>query len=51
MRVPAALVEESTAVASEAQHIWADARQRSDFASFQPWLERLLELGLRWFVQ
>ncbi|MCA8943864.1 MAG: carboxypeptidase M32 [Planctomycetes bacterium] len=42
--VPAELVQERSEVTSRAQHAWARAREDSDFASFRPWLERVLSL-------
>lgn len=43
-RVPASLVQERSEVTSQAQHVWADARDASDFRAFQPWLDRILAL-------
>jgi carboxypeptidase Taq len=47
-RVPTALTAEIMEVASGAQEAWAEARARSDFASFRPWLDRNLELRRRY---
>ena len=33
---------------AEAHQAWVNARQASDFAAFQPWLERVLDLRRRW---
>jgi carboxypeptidase Taq len=43
-RLPRSLVEETARVTSLAQQEWAVARQDDDFARFQPWLERVLNL-------
>jgi carboxypeptidase Taq len=39
-RIPEALVVEAAALKTEAQQVWAEARAKSDFALFQPLLER-----------
>src|SRR5262245_9281486 len=44
VKVPAALVEELARVVTRAQNVWQQARQRSDFASFAPWLEKIVRL-------
>jgi carboxypeptidase Taq len=43
-RLPRALVCEIARRVSDAQPAWADARDQSDFASFAPHLERVLEV-------
>lgn len=43
-QLPQRLVEELAATSSRAQLAWQEARARSDYPSFRPWLERLLEL-------
>lgn len=43
-RLPAALVAELSETQSLAQHAWAGARTRSDFAAFRPWLEKMVSL-------
>ncbi|MCB9878518.1 MAG: carboxypeptidase M32 [Planctomycetes bacterium] len=43
-RLPASLVTELARTESQAQQAWAEARQRSDFAGFRPWLERMVAL-------
>jgi carboxypeptidase Taq len=43
-KVPAAFVAEHARAVSAAQHAWAEARAQSDFGSFRPHLERILEL-------
>jgi carboxypeptidase Taq len=47
-RVPAEFVAEQATAVSAAQHVWADARARSDFARFQPHLETVLDLKRRY---
>ena len=47
-RVPAQLAGELAQVQAEAHQAWVNAREASDFAAFQPWLERVLELRRRW---
>lgn len=47
-RVPAELRAELTRAASLAEHAWVEARRRSDFASFLPYLERNFELRRRY---
>ncbi len=43
-KLPSALVAEEAALASRAQHVWAESRKNSDFASFKPWLEKIFTL-------
>ncbi|MEN0111128.1 MAG: carboxypeptidase M32, partial [Planctomycetota bacterium] len=43
-KLPPELVEEVARVASQSHHAWAAARKADDFATFQPLLERMLEL-------
>lgn len=43
-KIPASLVEEQTRVAVLAQQAWGDARAKSDYASFAPWLDKTLKL-------
>jgi carboxypeptidase Taq len=47
-RVPAELAAELARAASLGQEAWVGARQRSDFASFAPYLKRNLELTRRY---
>jgi carboxypeptidase Taq len=47
-RVPADFVAEHATAVSAAQHVWADARARSDFARFQPHLETVIDLKRRY---
>ncbi len=43
-KLPKELVEEITKTTSLAQQEWVTARQKSDFKSFLPWLEKILDL-------
>ena len=47
-RVPTKLRGEIARAASLGQHAWKEARERSDFAHFLPYLERNVELRLRY---
>ncbi len=47
-RVPAALREEMTRAASRGHHAWVEARARSDFESFLPYLRENVELRRRY---
>jgi carboxypeptidase Taq len=44
VKMPEALVEEIARVTSQAQHVWAEARRKSDFAAFAPWLGKVVDL-------
>ncbi|MBX3360747.1 MAG: carboxypeptidase M32 [Phycisphaeraceae bacterium] len=44
-KLPASLVGEIASTATKAQEAWKDARQNSDFATFRPWLEKMMELA------
>ena len=43
-RVPASFVAEHAHVVSAAQHAWVEARARSDFAAFEPHLQKIVGL-------
>lgn len=43
-KLPAALVEEMARTTVLAQQAWAQARQKSDFPAFAPWLDRVMAL-------
>lgn len=45
VRLPAAFVAEFARTTSEAVEVWRAARNRSDFAAFAPWLERVVGLS------
>jgi carboxypeptidase Taq len=42
--LPAALVEEMSLTTTRAVQAWREARERSDFPSFAPWLEKIVSL-------
>ncbi len=48
VKVPRDLRAALTRAASESYPVWVEARQKSDFASFQPYLEKTLELKRRY---
>ncbi|MGE4610055.1 MAG: carboxypeptidase M32 [Paracoccaceae bacterium] len=43
-KIPADLASELARVTSASQRVWADARENSDFATFAPTLEKVLDL-------
>jgi len=43
VKLPKSLVEELARVTTMAQQVWIEAREKSDFALFQPHLEKILE--------
>jgi carboxypeptidase Taq len=47
-RVPTELGAELAKVGAQSYDVWVRARDASDFAMFRPWLERMLELRLRY---
>ena len=44
-RLPSSLVREVAETTTLAQQAWRDARERSDYGSFAPWLERVVRLS------
>ncbi len=44
IKLPPSLVEELARTASLAQHAWEQARPKNDFASFRPFLDKMLNL-------
>ncbi|MBM3995337.1 MAG: carboxypeptidase M32 [Planctomycetes bacterium] len=44
VKMPSRLVEEIAKTVSQAQNVWADSRKNSHFASFAPWLEKIVAL-------
>jgi len=46
-RLPSAFVAEKSRLDSEAYHVWRDARERSDFDRFAPFLRRQIEMTRR----
>jgi len=47
-RVPISLAAEIAKTGAESYEAWVQAREESDFESFRPWLERVLELRRRY---
>ena len=47
-RVPTELAAEFVQSAAQSYEAWVQARAKGDFAFFRPWLERVLELRLRY---
>ncbi len=43
-KLPAEFVEELSRTTAQATHVWAEARKRSDFAHYQPMLEKLVRM-------
>ena len=48
--MPTELAAEIAHVTAEAHHVWVEARAASDYAVFRPWLDRILELKLRYLA-
>jgi len=44
VKIPRSLVEELTRVTTVAHGVWAEARQKSDFSLFLPYLEKIIKL-------
>jgi carboxypeptidase Taq len=44
VKLPQSLVAEIAKTQSLAQHAWTEARAKSDFQQFRPWLEKMVEL-------
>jgi carboxypeptidase Taq len=44
IRLPKRLVEEMARVTSRAQQIWQEARLKNDFNTFEPWLDKIVQL-------
>jgi carboxypeptidase Taq len=44
VKLPKRLVEELARVTTRAQQVWQEARQANDWAAFQPWLEKIVDL-------
>jgi carboxypeptidase Taq len=47
-RVPSELAAEFTEAQARSYQAWVAARENDDFESFRPWLERMLELRMRY---
>ncbi len=43
-KLPAEFVEELSRTTAQATHVWAEARKKSDFALYQPMLEKLVRM-------
>ena len=46
-RIPTALVAEESEITSHAKHVWAEAREHSNFGLFAPHLEKIVDLTRR----
>jgi carboxypeptidase Taq len=46
-KLPSTLVAELADTSSRAQHVWKDARAKSDFKMFAPWLDKMMALHRR----
>src|ERR1043165_5476329 len=46
-KLPGDLVAEIARTGSHAQEVWKEARAKSDFAMFAPWLEKMMALARR----
>ncbi|MDX1663228.1 MAG: carboxypeptidase M32 [Candidatus Promineifilaceae bacterium] len=44
-KLPPEFVERQSKVSGKAHTIWREARENNDFASYEPWLDRIIELG------
>ena len=44
-KLPASLVGEIASTSTRAMEAWKDARQKSDFATFKSWLEKMIDLA------
>ena len=44
VKLPKKLVEELARTTTRAQGVWQEARQKNDFATFRPWLEKIVAL-------
>jgi carboxypeptidase Taq len=44
VKLPAELVEELARTTTRAQGVWQEARKHNDFATFRPWLEKIITL-------
>ena len=46
-KLPAAFVREAAELGGNAMPVWTHAKKNNDFASFQPWLEKIIAIKLR----
>lgn len=44
-RIPAELLGEMATLAPRSEHVWAEAKKNNDFASFAPYLQKMLDLN------
>lgn len=44
VKVPKSLVQELSRTITLSQRIWQEAREKSDFAAFKPWMEKIVKL-------
>src|SRR5262249_7607621 len=44
VKIPKELVEELARVSTRAQQVWQEAREKDDFLSFCPWLDKIVKL-------
>src|ERR1700677_1681175 len=44
VKMPPSLVEELARVTTRAQNVWQEARKNNDFATFAPWLDKIVSL-------
>jgi carboxypeptidase Taq len=44
VKVPKSLVEELSRTVTMAQRAWQEAREKSDFSAFSPWMEKIVKL-------
>ncbi len=44
VKVPKSLVEELSRTITLSQRVWQDAREKSDFTAFKPWMEKVVKL-------
>jgi len=47
VKIPKELVEELARVTTRAQQVWQEARQADNFAAFEPWLSKIVDLKRR----
>ena len=47
VKLPGELVEDLARTTSQAQQVWQEARKANEFATFQPWLDKIVRLKRR----
>lgn len=45
-RIPAELIGRMAELAPKSEHVWANAKKNNDFASFKPYLQKMLDLNI-----